>query len=285
MIHLFELELPLRTVDPPLRDLVKVLTFPCGPTFEPLSSQPLRVVTVKVMFLLALATAKRVGELQAISFHVAFRGDDLSLSYLPEFAAKTESEKNPIPHSFVVRSMSQFVGDLPEERLLCPVCAVRVYLDLTSSISLHPRSLFVSPRRPSHSLSKNTLSFFLRRVIMDADTLWEGSSVTLAHSIRGVATCVAFLRDWSVSKVLEAATWRSNLVFALFYFCDLSYSLDGCNSLGPFSAAGSVINCFSLFCIHFSFVSMVVYLLLRIGFTSPPCGSYVFSLDWLGHGF
>ena len=43
------------------------------------------------------------------------------------------------------------------------------------------------------SLSKNTLSFFLRLVIVDADALWESSSPR-AHSIRGVATSAACFR-------------------------------------------------------------------------------------------
>ena len=63
----------------------------------------------------------------------------------------------------------------------------------------------------------------------------------MVHSIRGVATSAAFLHNWSVSKMLEAATWRSNPVFALFYFRDLTFSLDGCSSLGPFVTAGSVL--------------------------------------------
>ena len=49
---------------------------------------------------------------------------DLSLAYLPEFVAKTESERNPLPRSFLVKSLEEFVGDLPEECLLCLVCAV-----------------------------------------------------------------------------------------------------------------------------------------------------------------
>ena len=116
---------------------------------------------------------------------MAFQGDNLSLSYLPEFVAKTKPEWNPISCSFLVQLLSQFVGDLPEEQLLCPVHAVCIYLALTSSISPRPRSLFVSPRRPSCSLSKNALSFFLRQVIIDADALWEGTSPQ-AHSILGV---------------------------------------------------------------------------------------------------
>ena len=62
-----------------------------------------------------------------------------------------------------------------------------------------------------------------------------------AHSICGVSTCVAFLQNWSVSKVLEAATWKSNSVSASFYFKDIQYIFEGIHSLGPFVAAGSMI--------------------------------------------
>ena len=67
------------------------------------------------------------------------------------------------------------------------------------------------------------------------------SSTPRAHSIRGVITSVLFLRNWLISKVLEAATWRSNPVFASFYLKDISFMLEGCHSLRPFVAAGSVL--------------------------------------------
>ena len=69
---LLELKCPLYPVSPHMWDLVKVLSFLRSPTFEPLSSRLLRVVTMKVLFLLSLATAKHVGELQAVAFWVAF---------------------------------------------------------------------------------------------------------------------------------------------------------------------------------------------------------------------
>ena len=72
-----------------------------------------------------------------------------------------------------------------------------------------------------------------------ADLVAESS--VRAHSIRGVATSVAFLRNWSVSKVLEAPTWRSNSVFASCYLKDVSYLFEDLRSLGPFVAAGSVL--------------------------------------------
>ena len=49
---------------------------------------------------MALATAHRVGELQALSAVVSSLGGDLFLSYLPEFQAKAESEARPLPRSF-----------------------------------------------------------------------------------------------------------------------------------------------------------------------------------------
>ena len=67
---------------------------------EPLASKDLHTVTCKVLFLLSLATTKQVGELQVLSCSFAFRGKDLSLSYLLEFVAKTESERIPLLRIF-----------------------------------------------------------------------------------------------------------------------------------------------------------------------------------------
>ena len=168
---------------------MEVLSFLRGPPFETLSSRPLQVVTMTVLFLLSLATAKRVGELQAVSPRVAFQGDILSLSYIPEFVAKIEY---PIPWSFLVRFLARFLGGLLNDHFLCPVRAVGIYLALTSYFSPRPRSLFVSPRHLSRSLSKNAYLFSC--VIIDADALWEGATPH-AHSISGVATSAVFLRN------------------------------------------------------------------------------------------
>ena len=209
-----------------------------GGSFEPLSSCSLHLLII--LFLLSLATAKRVSKLQALSRHVAFWGPDMSLSYLPEFVAKTESLRNPLPRSFLVTSLQNFVGDMPEDCFLCPVRAIHLYIDSTLSLSPRPHSLFVSPSNPSRSLSTNALLFFLRRVILGSGSVVD-SSMPRAHSIRGVATSAAFIRNWSVSKVLEASTWRSNPVFASLYLKDLAFAMDGFSSLGPFVAAGSVL--------------------------------------------
>ena len=77
--------------------------------------------------MLASATAKRVGELQALSHIVSFVGGDACLSYVPEFVAKSESLSCSIPRSFLVKSLSDFAAGLVVDLLLCPVRALRVF--------------------------------------------------------------------------------------------------------------------------------------------------------------
>ena len=114
---------------------------------------------------------------------MSFVNSDAWLSWVPEFVAKTESFFNLLPRSFLVKSLSDFAVGLEEDLLLCPVCALRIYLQMTDSFSPCLRRLFVSPRRPSHSLSKNAVSFFLREVIHDAGAARPEVGSVRAHSI------------------------------------------------------------------------------------------------------
>ena len=253
LLRSFRLERPLSSSRVPPWDLLCVLHFLRGPPFASLPSSSLRDLTQKVLFLVSLATARRVGELQAVSREVSFSGSDVFLSYLPEFRAKTESSVNPLPCAFCVQSLADFVGDLPEELFLCPVSALRHYLSRTASLSPRPRSLFVSPRSPSRSLSKNALSFFLRDVIFRASSSSSSSagsssasssrssSSYRAHSVRGVAASWAFAWNASLSSILAAASWSSASVFTSFYLTDIQFSCSQGFSLGPLVAAGSVV--------------------------------------------
>ena len=238
LLRSFALESAARQLRPPAWDLTLVLRFLASSTFEPLAEAPLHVLMQKVLFLLAFATAKRVGELQALSSVVTFVHGDACLSYVPEFVAKSESLSRSIPRSFLVRSLSDFAAGLDDDLLLCPVRALRIYLDCLSTLSPLRRHLFVSPSRPSHPLSKNAVSFFLHDVISSSGAAKPEVGRLRAHDIRSVSTSVAFHCNWSVSEVLESATWSSSSVFTSFYLRDLQHEYDGILSLGPFVAAG-----------------------------------------------
>ena len=89
------------------------------------------------------------------------------MSFQPHFVAKTERVDAPVPRSFRVLSLREFVGDLEEGSLFCPVRAVNIYLRRTSSVVVRASSLFVFPRSSSPPISKNAVSYFLREVIVN----------------------------------------------------------------------------------------------------------------------
>lgn len=82
------LKVPAWNVDIVLRALL-------SPPFELMDTADLKKVTMKTLFLITLATAKRVRELQALSVGVACCSKDWIISYLPEFVAKTDSATSP----------------------------------------------------------------------------------------------------------------------------------------------------------------------------------------------
>ena len=132
----FAIERPCCPQAPPSWDLDVVLRHLMSSAFEPLESVSLRGLTKKTLFLVSLATAKRVSEIQALSKTVAAIGNDLMVSYLPHFIAKTERADAP------VLLLLEFAGDLEEGSLLCPVwlstftCSVLVLLLLEPLLCL-----------------------------------------------------------------------------------------------------------------------------------------------------
>ena len=239
LLRSFRVEAPIRSVTPPAWNLLTVLEFLKSPIFEPLRQASLCDLMRKTLFLIALASAKRVSELQALSRTVSFSSSATAVAYVPEFLAKTESALRPLPHSFDIPSLSDFAAGLPEEMLLCPVRSLSEYVARTSSFADRPRRLFVSPHNPTRAMSKNGILFLLREVIVHSGASPNDVAAPKAHSIRGIATSSAFFRNWSLASVLEAASWRSNTVFTSFYLKDVQYILDNVHSLGPFVAAGA----------------------------------------------
>ena len=231
LIRSFEISAPRPLFPPPPWDLDKVLQYLSGPPFEPLARASFLDKTKKALFLLAMATAKRVSELQALSFSVSFQGEDLVLYYDLFFRGKTESASNPLPRSVIVPSLSDFAGDLPE-RVQCPVRAIKFLRKAASSASYIPSRLFVSPRN-----LKRAMSFYLRQLIVDSGAV-STSCPPRAHDIRGIATSLNYYSNLSLSNLMQVATWKSNRVFASRYLKEVSATQDNIRQFGPLVIAG-----------------------------------------------
>ena len=77
---------------PPAWDVSLVVQSLTGAPYEPLRTCEERFLAQKTLFLLALASAKRIGELHALSYRVSHsRGwGEVSFSFVPGFVAKTQ---------------------------------------------------------------------------------------------------------------------------------------------------------------------------------------------------
>ena len=86
---------------------------------------------------------------------MSFPSSAATVSYVPEFIAKTESAVLPLPRTFAIQSLSDFAAGLPDEMLLCPVRAISEYVARTSSFVNRSRRLFcVVSYSFSHNVEK-----------------------------------------------------------------------------------------------------------------------------------
>ncbi len=116
-------------------DLPTVLRALEGPLFEPLQSSSLRILSLKTTLLLALASVKRVGDLQALSVNLVFLEfgpNDSKVVLLPRLGY--------VPKMFSTQFRAQFITlsafsppTSSQESLLCPVRALRIYIERSAT--------------------------------------------------------------------------------------------------------------------------------------------------------
>lgn len=214
---------PPRVQRAPAWDLHLVLDALCLPPFEPLARTELKWVSVKTAFLLAIASAKRVGELHALSVSescLRWNSDGSGVTLWPNtaFLPKVLSPSNlnrPI-------HLAQFVPPEGEDRLklLCPVRALRAYIAATAGVRRSDQ-LFLcygGPRK-GRALSKQRLSHWVVDVIIHA---YKSGGHPLppgvrCHSTRAVSTSWAAMRGVPLEVICDAASWASPSTFARFY--------------------------------------------------------------------
>ena len=232
---------------PPAWDVSLVLQSLTGAPYEPLRTCDERFLAQKTLFLLALASAKRIGELHALSYRVSHTRDwgEVSFAFVTSFVAKTQD-----PSSLAPRFEGFTVPALPNARknrngrLLCPVRAVKVYLDRTAPHRPRCERLFVTAGRSKKEISKTTVSFWLRKTISRAYEL-SGTALPVpaprARETRGIAPSILFRKNFAVDQVLKAGTWRRHTTFTRHYLRDIAHKSLDTFHLGPVVAAQSVV--------------------------------------------
>ncbi len=214
---------PPRPPSLPSWDLALVLRALITAPFEPLQSVELKFLSMKTLLLTALASIKRVGDLQAFSV------DDSCLQFGPaDSSATLRPRPGYVPKVPTTPFRDQVVNlqALPPEEadpalaLLCLVRALRQYTDRTQSFRTSEQ-LFVcyGGQQKGKAVSKQRMAHW----IVDAITLaYEAQGVPCplrlrAHSTRGVASSWALARGASLADICRAAGWATPNTFARFY--------------------------------------------------------------------
>ena len=233
-------------IRPPAWDLALVLSSLKGAPYEPLRSASERVVAQKALFLLALASSKRIGELHGLSYRLAHSEGwkEVSFSFVPAFVAKTQdpSISDPRFESFSIPALPRRGSD-PDARLLCPVRAVRRYVDMTAEHRPALARLFISTGESRKEISKSSVSYWIRQVISRAYALAGERAVPRprARETRGLGPSLLCKKNFAVEAVLRAGTWRRQSTFTRFYLRDTAHRTMDVHHLGPVVAAQEIV--------------------------------------------
>ncbi len=222
---------PPRPPSVPPWDLEVVLRALSQPPFEPLSSVGLKELSLKTALLLALASAKRIGDLHAFSVDsdcIRFGPGDCSVTLRPRMGYVPKSLSTPFKIQTVslsaLSSESAASSEADAQTSVCPVRALRIYIDRSASFR-QSNQLFVcyGGCARGRAVSKQRLSHWIVDAITAAYTN-QGLECPLhirGHSTRAMASSWAWSRGMSIQDICVASGWSSENTFARFYRLDV----------------------------------------------------------------
>ena len=240
----------------PRWDVFLVLAFLRESRFEPLAKATLPDLSKKALFLIALASARRVSEVHALSGlsrDVAFLADGgLQLEFLPEFLAKNQSSEDDSP-SVLIPSLEEVVCPDDPDRVNCPVRVLRYYRSRTEKFrSSNQRRLFISLNLAyEKDILKPTLARWLVSLVRDAYHWASANNFSgylplakpSAHEVRAWSASLAHANGLPVRQLLAAAYWRHEDVFINHYLRDGAKLLgDGSHGIRSLVAAQAAVS-------------------------------------------
>ncbi len=214
---------PFRSPLVPSWDLSIVLAGLQRGPFEPLDSVELKFLSLKTALLTALTSIKWVGDLQAFSVseeclvfgpvysHVVLRPRP---GYVPK--VPTTPFRDQVVN---LQALPSEEAD-PALALLCPVRALRIYVDRTRSVR-SSEQLFVchGGQQKGKAVSKQRLAhWILEAVALAYQSQGEPCPMGVrAHSTRSVASSHALAHGASLADICRAAGLATPNTFARFY--------------------------------------------------------------------
>ena len=219
--------------------------------FEPLRKASLKHLTFKTVFLLALGSGKRRSEIHAWLYKNVRHQENWSqvslypsLSFLSKNQLARDGPASVAP--VVIPALAPTLDrSLSEDRSLCPVRALRYYLDKTKDLRQGKDLVFVSFRKGFHKdIVPATISSWIKQTVLLCYQLSDQSAQELhqvrAHDVRAFAASQAFQGGISLDQILSACHWKAHNTFTQFYLKDLALADSELYHLGPVVAAQQI---------------------------------------------
>ena len=219
--------------------------------FEPIKEASLKYLTFKTVFLLALGSGKRRSEIHAWqNRNIRHQSvwSKVSLYPSPSFLSKNQLAKEgpdcvaPVVIPALAPTLDR---SLKSDRSLCPVRALRYYLDRTSDLRQNKELVFVSFKKGfDKDISPATISSWIKQTVILCYELSDQEAHTLhqvkAHDVRAFAASKAFQSGISLEQILSACHWKSHNTFTQFYLKDVAWADSELYHLGPVVAAQQI---------------------------------------------
>ena len=249
LIKSFAKQRPVDRSLAPKWDLAFVLLHMCKAPFEPLDKASLFHLSFKTVFLVTLATARRVSEVHAFSIdsdHLRSSNLDGSLILRTQlgFLAKNQLLSRA-PDSIIIPKLSNVCRKSDNfNRMLCPVRAVKIYLNKTKSLRKRRKRIFI-PTQGDQDFAKPTLSRWVKDAIKNAYDTISKNPLSLfkprAHELRAISASWAYMNYIPLEEILKSAVWSSTSLFASHYLRDFREQTENLRAMGPIIAAQKVV--------------------------------------------
>ena len=208
-------------------------------------------MTFKTVFLLALGSGKRRSEIHAWLYRNIRHQENwsrVSLYPSPSFLSKNQLARDgpaalaPVVIPALAPSLDK---SLKDDKSLCPVRALRYYLDRTKDLRTGKELVFVSFRKSfQKDIVPATVSSWIKQTVLLCYQLSDEEVQTLhqvqAHDVRAFAASKAFQGGVSLDQILSACHWKAHNTFTQFYVKDLAWADSELYHLGPVVAAQQI---------------------------------------------
>ena len=211
---------PSKTLLPPW-SLPAVRKILASALFEPLHKASLHLLTIKTVFLVAIASGHRVSSIQALcvdSGHIRWEASGVRLIPRPDFIAKNQSVTSGSVKIFLPSISS--LSSVEEDKVWCLVRALKWYIERTKSRRTLS-SLFVATIAPHKAVATSYIARWLVECIKMAGVDAILADRVQAHDTRAISSSWALFNGASLKEIQQAAFWSNANSFISCYLKDV----------------------------------------------------------------